>query len=302
MSEHHLFRGTAPALVTPFTASDEVDEQAFRHLIDRQIDGGVSGLVVLGTTGENPTVTQYERRRLVDLAIEHTDGRVPVIVGTGTNSTEDSVAFSVEASQAGADGLLVVGPYYNMPSQDGFRRHVETIAEATDCPIILYNVPGRTKFNIRPETVLALAEDVPSVAGIKEASGDLAQISDIIRHRPDTLAVYAGDDEVTLPLLALGGDGVVSVVSNVLPERFSKMVQAGLAGEIDAARRRHFDLLPAMRACFFESNPVPVKMVLAAQGYMEARVRLPLVLPDAEAPVRQRILSAFRDVVSNAAL
>jgi 4-hydroxy-tetrahydrodipicolinate synthase len=293
MSEHHLFRGTAPALVTPFTKSDEVDEQAFRRLIDWHIDGGVSGLVVLGTTGENPTVTQYERRRLVDLAIEHADGRVPVIVGTGTNSTEDSVAFSVEASQAGANGLLVVGPYYNMPSQDGFRRHVEAIAEATDCPIILYNVPSRTSFNIQPETVLALAEDVPTVVGVKEASGDLEQISDILRYRPASLAVYAGDDEIALPLLALGGDGVVSVISNVLPEAFSAMVQAGLEGEMDAARQRHFKLLPAMRACFFESNPVPVKIVLAAQEYIEEHVRLPLALPVPGASVRHRILSAF---------
>lgn len=293
MSEQHLFRGTAPALVTPFTAQDEIDEPAFRNLIDRQIAGGVSGLVVLGTTGENPTVTQDERRRLVDLAIEQAGGRVPVIVGTGTNSTADSIAFSVEAERAGADGLLVVGPYYNKPSQEGFRQHVEAIAEAAASPIILYNVPGRTRFNIRPETVLALAEDVPAVVGIKEASGDLAQISDILRHRPDSLAVYAGDDEITLPLLALGGDGVVSVISNALPGPFADLVATGLTGEMEAARRRHFDLLPAMRACFFESNPVPVKIVLAAQGYMDERVRLPLALPGPDAPVRERIRAAF---------
>lgn len=293
MPTQHLFQGTAPALVTPFTARGEIDEPAFRQLIDRQLDGGVSGLVVLGTSGENPTVTHYERRRLVDLALQQADGQVPVIVGTGTYNTEDSIAFSVEASQAGADGLLVVGPYYNKPSQAGFRRHVEAIAEATDQPIILYNVPGRTSFNIRAETVLALAEDVPSVVGVKEASGDLQQISDILRYRRDALAVYAGDDEITLPLLALGGDGVVSVVSNALPGPFAEMVQAGLDGEIQAARQRHFDLLPALRACFFESNPVPIKMVLAAQGYMEEHVRLPLALPDPDAPVRERILAAF---------
>ena len=293
MPEQHLFRGTAPALVTPFTASGEIDEPAFRQLIDRQVEGGVSGLVVLGTTGENPTVTHYERRRLVDLAIEHTNGRVPVVVGTGTNNTEDSIAFSVEAGQAGADGLLVVGPYYNKPSQEGFRHHVEAVAEAADQPIILYNVPGRTSFNIQPETVLALAEDIPSVVGVKEASGDLEQISDILRHRPDSLAVYAGDDEITFPLLALGGEGVVSVISNVLPNLFAEMVQAGLSGDIETARQRHFGLLPAMRACFYESNPVPVKIVLAAQGHMEEHVRLPLALPAPEAPVREHILSAF---------
>ena len=293
MSHQHLFRGTAPALVTPFTAEDEVDEAAFRALIDRQIAGSVAALVVLGTTGENPTVTRYERRRLVDLAIEQTDGRVPVVVGTGTNNTEDSITFSVEAEQAGADGLLVVGPYYNKPSQEGFRAHVEAIADATDRPIILYNVPGRTGFNIVPDTVLALAEAVPAVVGIKEASGDPAQINDILAHRPASLAVYAGDDEIGYPVLALGGDGVVSVISNALPERYSAMVQAGLDGNFEAARERHFELLPAMRACFFATNPVPIKIVLAAQGLMEERVRLPLALPASEAPVRRRILEAF---------
>lgn len=293
MAYQPLFEGVAPALVTPFTATDEIDESAFRRLIDRQIAGGVQALVVLGTTGENPTVTTYERRRLVDLALEQADGRVPVIVGTGTNNTSDSVALSVEAAQAGADGLLVVGPYYNKPSQAGFQHHVEAIADATDCPIILYNVPGRTRFNIEPATVLALAERVPAVVGVKEASGDLAQISDIIRHRPPALAVYAGDDEMTLPVMALGGEGVVSVVSNALPRPFCELVQAAQAGDMEAARRRHFDLLPAMRACFFESNPVPVKLVLAAEGHMEAHVRLPLAVPDANSPVREQIQAAF---------
>lgn len=293
MADSHLFHGVAPALVTPFTADNEFDEKAFRQLITRQIDGGVGALVVLGTTGENPTITQYERRRLVDLAIEHTDGRVPVIVGTGTNSTEESIAFSVEAARAGADGLLVVGPYYNKPSQTGFQRHVEAIADATDCPIILYNVPGRTSFNITPDTVLRLAEEVPSVAGVKEASGDLAQISDILKRRPGSLAVYAGDDEMAFPLIALGAEGVISVVGNALPGPFCAMVRAALAGERNVARQQHFDLLPAMRACFFESNPVPVKIVLAAQGHMEDHVRLPLALPAADDPVRQRIQSAF---------
>jgi 4-hydroxy-tetrahydrodipicolinate synthase len=293
MADSHLFHGVAPALVTPFTAQDEIDETAFQRLITHQIDSGVSALVVLGTTGENPTVTQYERRRLIDLALEHAEGQVPVIVGTGTNSTEDSIAFSVEAAQAGADGLLVVGPYYNKPSQTGFRRHVEAIAERTDCPIILYNVPGRTSFNIAPETVLALAEDVPSVIAVKEASGNLAQISDILQHRPNSLAVYAGDDEMAFPMIALGADGVISVVSNALPGPFCKMIEAGLSGHIEAARRQHFDLLPAMRACFFETNPVPVKLVLAAQGHMEPHVRLPLALPTVDDPVRERIQSAF---------
>ena len=290
-----LFRGVAPALVTPFTADDEIDEDAFRGLIQRQIDGGVSGLVVLGTTGENPTITDAERRRLVDIAVETADGRVPVIIGTGTNNTDQSVAYSEAAAEAGADGVLVVGPYYNKPSQAGFRGHVEAIADETDTPIILYNVPGRTSFNIAPETALQLGEEVPQVVGVKEASGDIDQISEILLHRPDDFAVYSGDDAMTLPLLALGADGVVSVISNALPERISTMVDDGLEGDLAAAREQHFDLLPAMQACFLETNPVPIKEVCGTLGWMEPHVRLPLEPLDERAPVRQRILAAFEE-------
>jgi 4-hydroxy-tetrahydrodipicolinate synthase len=301
MPDDMLFRGVAPALVTPFTADDAIDADAFRRLIDLQIEGGVHGLVVLGTTGENPTISHDERRHLVDIAVEQAAGRVPVIVGTGTNNTDESVTFSREAADAGADGLLVVGPYYNKPSQSGFQAHVETIADATDCPIILYNVPGRTSFNLRAETVLRLAEHVPSVVGVKEASGDLAQISDILAHRPDDFAVYAGDDEMALPIAALGGDGVVSVISNAVPAPFTQMVAAALNGDAAAAREQHFDLLPAMRACFLETNPIPIKEVLAAQGVIEPHLRLPLAALDESAPVRQRILSAFDEYLNVAA-
>ncbi len=301
MASEMLFRGVAPALVTPFTAEDEIDEEAFCDLIETQIDGGVSGLVVLGTTGENPTVTVEERYRLVDLAVETADGRVPVVVGTGTNNTEESVAFSKAAIDAGADGLLVVGPYYNKPSQSGFVAHVETIAEAADAPIILYNVPGRTSFNVEAETTLQLAEEVPQAVGMKEASGDLEQIGDVLLHRPDDFAVYSGDDEMTLPLLAMGGDGVVSVLSNALPGRMSRMVAAGLDGDLATAREHHFDLLSAMRACFLETNPIPIKDVCAAMGWMEPHVRLPLLAMDERAPVRQRILAAFEEVLDVAA-
>ena len=299
-SDDFLFTGTAPALVTPFTEDREIDEEAFRDLIDTQIESGVDGLVVLGTTGENPTITDQERRRITDLAVQHTDGRVPVILGTGTNATQESVRFSQEAARAGADGLLVVGPYYNKPTQKGFYQHVAAVADAVpDCPIIVYNVPGRTSFNVRPETMLRLAEEIPSVAGVKEASGDLEQITDLLAHRPEGLAVYSGDDEITLPLVALGGDGVVSVISNALPGRFSSMVHAALADDIAEARRRHLELLPAMRACFFQTNPLPVKAVLAATGQVTGRVRLPLA-PMEEA-TRRRVLDAFSDFLDMSA-
>ena len=292
MSNSYVFTGTAPALVTPFTEDDDLDEDAFRRLIDTQIGSGVDGLVVLGTTGENPTISHEERRRLTDWAVEQAGGRVPVILGTGTNSTRESVRFSKEAAQAGADGLLVVGPYYNKPTQEGFYRHVAAVADAVpDCPIIVYNVPGRTSFNVEAQTMLRIAEEVPSVAGVKEASGDLEQITDLLAHRPEGLAVYSGDDEITLPLVALGGDGVVSVLSNALPQQFSELVRAALNDDITEARRRHLELLPAMRACFFQTNPLPVKAVLAGAGKMTGRVRLPLApMADDE---RRRVLDAF---------
>ncbi|PEN13776.1 4-hydroxy-tetrahydrodipicolinate synthase [Longibacter salinarum] len=288
-----LFRGVAPALVTPFTAADELDLDAFKRLIDAQIEGGVSGLVVLGTTGENPTITHEERRTLVETAVEQTAGRVPVIIGTGTNNTKESITFSQEAMEAGADGLLVVGPYYNKPSQAGFSAHVKAIAEATHAPIIIYNVPGRTSFNISAETTLALAQSIEEVVGVKEASGDLAQISDILAGRPDGFAVYAGDDEMSLPICALGGDGCVSVISNAEPEAFCSLVDASLEDDIEAARRQHLNLLPAMRACFYETNPVPVKAVLAADGMMTPHVRLPLTAAGESSEVYRRIMTAF---------
>ncbi|MEM9998358.1 MAG: 4-hydroxy-tetrahydrodipicolinate synthase [Bacteroidota bacterium] len=286
-----LFRGTAPALVTPFTPDGALDAPALKRLIDAQIAGGVDALVLLGTTGENPTVTPAERQRLTEIAVAHTAGRVPLLVGTGTNNTAESVRFSREAAAAGADALLVVGPYYNKPPADGLVAHVGAIAEAADLPIVFYNVPGRTGQNIPADLTLRLAEEVPHVVGVKEASGSLAQIADVLAHRPDGFAVYAGDDELALPLIALGADGVVSVVVNALPEPFCRMVNLALNGQIEAARALHFDLLPAMRACFLTANPIPVKAALAHLGLCGDTVRLPLAPPNDA--LRPRILDAF---------
>ena len=300
-----LFRGTAPALVTPFTASgDALDEDALRGLIDFQIDGspldgeafdGVEALVILGTTGENPTVADDERRRLVDLAIEHTAGRVPVIIGTGTNSTAHSVEYSRQAAEAGADGLLVVGPYYNKPTPDGVLGHVAAIADATDCPIVLYNVPGRTGSNLTAETTLRIAEAVPSVVGVKEASGNLNQIADLIAGVPEGVAVYSGDDDLSFPTVCLGGDGLVSVIANTAPGPVAEMIRRALEDDVAGARRLHYALLDAMRASFFESNPAPVKAVLAAQGRCEPALLLPLApLSDGG---RERVMAAYADLV-----
>ena len=299
-----IFRGTAPALVTPFTADDRIDEAAFRDLIDFQIEGspldgqryaGVQALVVLGTTGENPTVTHDERRQLVDVALDHTAGRVPVIVGTGTNSTAQSVQFSVEAARAGADGLLVVGPYYNKPTPDGVLGHVAAIADATDCPIVLYNVPGRTGSNLTAPTTLRVVDEVPSVVGVKEASGDLNQIADLIADVPDGVAVYSGDDDLAFPTVMLGGDGLVSVIANAAPGPVSEMIRRALADDVAGARTLHYALLDAMRASFFEANPGPIKAVLAAQGRMEPSVRLPLAPLTASAS--GRVAEAYKTLV-----
>ncbi len=287
-----IFTGSATALVTPFSGDGLIDEAAFCSLIDRQIESGSSAVVVLGTTGENATVTPKERSRLSAIAVEQVAGRVPLIIGTGNNSTSESIAFSVEADRLGADGLLVVGPYYNKPPQRGFKAHVAAIADATSCPIILYNVPGRTGFDASTESILELAHEIPSVAGVKEASGDLAKVADLIRGRPEGFAVYSGDDEWTLFFLALGADGVISVVSNVLPRLMSRLVRLGLEGELKEASQVHYTLLSAMRACFLDTNPIPVKAVLAKLGYTESRLRLPLVAMSAEE--EEVIMSEFR--------
>ncbi len=280
-----VFRGTATALVTPFSPDGAVDERAFRHLLDRQIGGsalgrtayaGVEAVVVLGTTGENPTITDAERQRLVEVAVEHIAGRIPVIVGTGTNDTVQSARFSKQAADAGADGLLVVSPYYIKPSPDGHLAHVTAIAGATDCPLILYNVPGRTGQNIPAALTLRIADEVPSVAGTKDASGDMGQIADLIAGRREGFSVYSGDDECAFPAICLGADGLVSVIANAVPGPTAEMVRRGLASDLEGARAFHFELLVAMRALFAESNPVPIKAVLAALGQMEERVRLPL--------------------------
>ncbi len=277
-----IFVGSAPALITPFSKDGEIDEATFGTLIDHQIASGSSALVVLGTTGENATITPKERSQLVAFSVEHTNGRVPLIIGTGNNSTAESIAFSVEAAQLGADGLLVVGPYYNKPPQRGFRAHVEAIAAATSCPMILYNVPSRTGFDAHSDTILELAHEIPSVVGIKEASGDLAKVADLIRNRPEDFAVYSGDDEWTLFFLALGADGVISVVANVLPCLMNELVSLANQDKVSEASEIHLMMLDAMRACFLDTNPIPVKAMLAKLDRARSTVRLPLVEMSAE--------------------
>ena len=269
-------RGCGTALATPFNRTGEVDEPALRALVDWQIAEGIHYLVPCGSTGEAATMSAAEHRRVVEIVVEQTAGRVPVVAGAGSNDTRKAIATSQEMAAVGATHLLHVSPMYNKPPQRGIVEHFKAIADATPLPIVVYNVPGRTGSNIEAATTLELA-GIPNVAAVKEASGNLAQITDVLAARPRDFAVLSGDDELTLAVMALGGDGVVSVVSNVTPMLMAQLCEAAARGDLAAARDRHYQLLPWMRAAFVESNPVPVKAALAAMGKMENVLRLPLV-------------------------
>ena len=271
-------RGCGTALVTPFTATGAVDEKRFRALVERQIAAGVRLLVPCGTTGEAATMTAAEHERLIALTVETARGRAKVLAGAGNNATAATIDRARAARAAGADALLLVAPYYNKPSQAGLAAHFRAVAHAVgDRPVVLYNVPGRTASNIAATTTLALAREVENIVGVKEASGDLAQIMAILRDRPAGFRVLSGDDAVTLPLIALGADGIVSVVSNETPDLMTNLTESALRGEWETARELHYRLLPLMEANFLESNPGPVKAALAAMGLLEEHFRLPLV-------------------------
>jgi 4-hydroxy-tetrahydrodipicolinate synthase len=269
-------RGCGTALVTPFTKDGAVDERALRSLVDWQIAEGIHFLVPCGSTGEAATMTPAEHRRVVEITVEQAKGRVPIVAGAGSNDTARAVAMSKEMQAAGATHLLHVSPMYNKPPQRGIIAHFERIADATDLPIVVYNVPGRTGSNIEAKTTLALAR-LKNVVAVKEASGNLAQITDILRERPEHFSVLSGDDEMTLPVMANGGDGVISVVSNATPKAMAQLCEVASRGDFAAARKLHFRLLAWMRAAFVESNPIPVKAAMAMLGKMGNHLRLPLV-------------------------
>lgn len=273
-----MFRGTGTALVTPF-AEGRFDEESFRRFIDFQVEGGVEALIVLGTTGEAPSVSEEERTEIISCAVATAAGRVPVIVGTGSNSTDHAVSSSLRAQDLGADGVLVVTPYYNKPTQEGLYRHFREVAKAISIPMVIYNVPGRTGCNIHPDTVLRLA-DLENVAGIKEASGDMAQVDDLIRRVKKVRSefkVYSGNDDQAFHLVCSGGDGVISVLSNVVPRETSTMIRSALDEDLSAARKAHLKLFPMMKGLFVETNPIPVKYAVARIGYCSQEIRLPLV-------------------------
>jgi 4-hydroxy-tetrahydrodipicolinate synthase len=276
MTQKKPFQGTGTALITPFKSDGSVDEKALRRLVDFQIDGGVDMLLPCGTTGEGATLDDDETDRVLQIVIEQSRRRVPVILGAGSNSTAKAVQTTKRAKRLGADGVLSVGPYYNKPTQQGYYEHFKAIAQADDIPIVVYNVPGRTAGNIEAKTMLRLAE-IPNIVAVKEASGNLGQIMDIIRDAPKDFRVLSGDDALTLAVIALGGDGVVSVVSNETPGMMSDIVDSALEGNLAKAKELHYKLLPLMNANFVETNPGPVKAVLVMMGLIEENYRLPMV-------------------------
>ena len=285
-------RGCATALVTPFTADGSVDEKRLRELIEYQIAGNVRVLVPCGTTGESVTMTEDENKLVIRTTVEVARDRAKVIAGTGSNSTAVTIQRSKAARGLGVDGVLTVAPYYNKPTQEGLYAHFRAIAEAVDgLPVVIYNVPGRTSSNIAAETTLRLARDVENIVAVKEASGNLSQIMEILRSRPEGFRVISGDDSLTLALIALGGEGLISVASNEAPALMSQLNDLALAGKWDDARKLHYRLLPLMEANFIESSPGPVKAAMALMGLLEENLRLPLV------PVQEKTRTRLREVL-----
>lgn len=267
--------GVFTAIVTPMTADGALDEKALRRLVDFQIEGGVSGLVPVGTTGESPTLDGDECKRVIGIVVQQARGRVPVIAGAGSNSTSEAVHYAKDAKEAGADATLQVAPYYNKPTNQGFLGHFRAIADAVDLPMVVYNIAGRTGKNIDNPTMLELAQH-RNIVAVKEASGDIGQIMDLIAKKPAAFTVLSGDDNLVFPVMALGGLGVISVASNLVPASMTRFVAAALKGDWNEARRMHYELLPLFKAIFIETNPIPIKAAMAMKGMITESYRLPM--------------------------
>ncbi len=269
-----MFAGSLIAIVTPFRKG-RVDERAFAELIEWQIAKGTSGIVPCGTTGESATLSHDEHNRVIELTVEVVRRRVPVIAGTGSNSTDEAITLTRHAKQAGVDAALLITPYYNKPTQEGLYRHYKAIAEAVDLPLVLYNIPGRTGVNMLPATIARLSA-IQTIVGVKEGSGSVQQASDIVQMCGDRLTVLAGDDSLTLPMMAVGGKGVITVTANIMPAEMAGLVRAFAEGKVEEARRLHFKLSPLFAALFYETNPIPVKEALGLMGRIDPELRLPL--------------------------
>ena len=283
-----MFKGSMVAIVTPFKGG-KVDELKLRELIDRQVKGGTSAIVPCGTTGESATLSFEEHERVIEITIEQVKGKIPVIAGTGSNSTAEAIMLTKQAKIAGADASLQVSPYYNKPTQKGLYLHFKAIAEETDIPIILYNISSRTGVNIEPETVARLSKDCKSIVGIKEASGNLGQMAKIKALCGDEFDLISGDDMMTLPILSIGGAGVISVVANIVPRDVADMIEAFQKKDINQAKELHYQLLPLIKAMFIETNPVPVKTAMGLMKLCEPELRLPLCLMSEENTAKLKI-------------
>lgn len=290
-----MFRGAITALVTPFK-NGAIDEEAYRALIEWQIEQGIDGLLPCGTTGESATLSHEEHEEAVRICIEQVKGRVPVMAGAGSNNTAEAVRLTAFAKKAGADAALLISPYYNKPTQEGLFLHFKAINDAVDLPLFVYNVPGRTGSNVLPSTVARMYRELPHVVGIKEATGNLVQISEVAEQCGDGFTLLSGDDFTALPTMSVGGKGVISVTSNVLPAKVAAMCAAWDRGDVAEARRLHFELMPVNRALFLESNPIPVKTALCLMGRMGGEFRLPLC------PMAEQNLVRLKEVMAGAGL
>jgi len=288
-----MFQGAIVATVTPFR-NGKLDVAALKKLVKHQIESGTDGIVPCGTTGESATLSFDEHERVIDTVIQAAGGKVPVIAGTGSNNTREAVRLTRYAKKAGANGALVITPYYNKPTQEGLYRHFREVAESADIPLVLYNVPGRTGVNMAASTVARLAE-LPNVAGVKEASGNLNQVCDILRATPRNFCVLSGDDFLFFPMMALGAKGVISVASNVAPREMAELYDSYVIGELSRAREIHYRLWPLFHACFLETNPIPAKTALAMMGRIREEFRLPLCpMSDPNRKALQKVLSDLR--------
>ncbi len=280
--------GVFTAIVTPFTDSGKIDEESYAKLIQKQIKAGISGIVPCGTTGESPTLSHQEHDHMIEMTIDLVGGRVPVVAGTGSNSTAEAVRLSLHAQKAGADVVMLVNPYYNKPTQQGLYLHFREIANAIDIPCIVYNIKGRTGVNVETETLLKLVESCPNVIGVKEASGDLAQMKEVIDQTPAGFSVLSGDDNIALKLIELGGSGVVSVASNIAPGKMVALVNAALNGDFETAKEMDYELSILFKALFLETNPIPIKAAMAMTGLLRENYRLPMCSLSSDSH-RQRI-------------
>jgi 4-hydroxy-tetrahydrodipicolinate synthase len=288
----HKFTGCGTALVTPFHPDGSLDEATMRSLVRRQIDAGINFLVPCGTTGESPTLTRSEHLRIVQIAVEEAKGQVPVLGGAGGYNTAEVIELARELQHIGVDGILSVTPYYNKPTQEGLYQHYKAIAQAVPLPMIVYSVQGRTGVNVEPLTLKRLAE-IDNIVGVKEASGNISQMASVIHHVPESFAVLSGDDAITIPLIALGGKGIISVASNEIPAQMTQIAQLALANDFAAARKVQREFLPLMEINFIESNPIPVKAAMALMGLLEPVWRLPMVAPQAANLARiEKVLDA----------